>query len=59
MISGGSVALALLTSFLVIRAPDSVGTLRMVTGTPPIPFAGIAEEGILPQHTFDSDFNFV
>ena len=45
--------------FLVIRAPGSIGTLRTMASTAPVPLATIAEEDIHTQVLLDLEPNFI
>ena len=50
---------ALCASLLVVRAPGGVGTFRVMTSTPPVPFAGITKQNVNPQHLLDANLGFV
>ena len=45
--------------FLVIGTPGSIGALRTVASTPPVPFTAIAEEDIHAQVLLDLEPNFI
>jgi len=41
-------------AFLVLGARGGVGTFRIVASAAPVPFTGIAENGVYPQESLDS-----
>jgi hypothetical protein len=49
----------LFAAFLVIGAPNGVGSLRMVTSTSPVPLTTIAEQDVHTQHLFDANLGAI
>ena len=48
-----------MSSVAVFIAPGSIGTLRVMTGSSPVPLAGIAEDSFHPESFLNLGFEFM